>query len=74
MIETLVDNDLETVTVILILAVSSAVLLRDVSALASHVSIGIPAFLLAELCFCHSKNCATVRLRQRSNSVEPMTK
>ena len=45
------DNDLKTVTAILILVVSSAVLLRDVSARAGHESIGTASFPIGWIMF-----------------------
>ena len=61
-------------TAILILVVGSAVLLHDVSASVGDVSMGSPSFLLGEFCCCRSKNRVTVKLRQRSTSVQPMRK
>ena len=54
------------------MVVSPAVLAHVVSARASDVSMGSPSFLLAGFTRGHSKNWRTVKLRQRSISVQPM--
>ena len=61
-------------TSIFVLVVSSAVLVHDVSARAGDVSMGITVFLMAELCYCRSKNRKAVRLRQHSTNLEPVRK
>ena len=51
---------------------SPAVLVHDVSARAGDVSMGIAVFPIAWIYPGHSKNWGTVKLRQRSISVQPM--
>ena len=65
-----------TGTAIFIMVVSPAVLAHDVLARTSDVSMGVAvaSFLLAGFTQCHSKNWGTVKLRQRTNSVQPIRK
>ena len=54
------------------MVVIPAVLVHDVSARACDVSMGIVSFLLSGFILAHSKNWGTVKLRQRSISVQPI--